>query len=426
MGSTVQRLVVVGASLAGLRAAQACRAAGFAGELVIVGEERHRPYTRPPLSKELLRGEQEPERCMLPGADELQATWRLGVRAVALDRRRRVVALSDGEQVAYDRVILATGARPRPWSGPGAQLDGVHVLRSLDDALALRTALSGAVPLAIAGAGFVGCEVAASARALGVEVTLIDVLSAPMPALGSALGARCAQLHADHGVRLVLGVGVRALRGGASGEVEEVELEDGRRIQAGCVLVALGALPNVDWLAGSGLVLDGGLVTDARLTAMARGCDDGQVADPDVLGAGDIVCWPHPLAQGARVRVEHWTNAVEQGQIAGRAALLAPDERRAHEAVPYFWSDQYEVKIQAAGFPALAQRVELLESSADGSRLVAMGVCGERAVGVVAFNAAARLARYRRELASLPEASALRALAAGDERSLGAPVEAAA
>jgi 3-phenylpropionate/trans-cinnamate dioxygenase ferredoxin reductase subunit len=424
MASGPDRLVIVGASLAGLRAAQAARAAGFAGELVIVGAEPHRPYTRPPLSKELLRGEQEPERCLLPGADQLQAQWRLGVRATALDRVRRVVVLSDGESIGYDRLILATGARPRPWRGPGAQLHGVHMLRGLDDALALRAALAGGVPLVIVGAGFIGCEVAASARARGTQVTLIDVLAAPMPALGPMLGRRCAQLHADHGVRLVLGSGVRALRGGADGAVAEVELEDGRRIEAGCVLVALGALPNVEWLAGSGLALEGGLLTDAGLTALARDAaalGDGDLLDGDVLAAGDIVCWPHPLAGGARVRVEHWTNAVEQGQLAGRGALLAPGERRAHQTVPYFWSDQYDVKIQAAGFPALAERVELLESSADGTRLVAMGVCGERVVGVVAFNAAARLARYRRELARLPAAEALRALARGDERSLGVP-----
>jgi 3-phenylpropionate/trans-cinnamate dioxygenase ferredoxin reductase subunit len=435
----IGRLVIVGASLAGLRAAQAARAAGFDGELVAIGAERHLPYTRPPLSKELLKGEQEPEQCLLGGHEGLGAEWRLGVRAAGLERSRREVVLEDGETVRYERLVVATGCRARPWLGPGAELAGVHTLRALDDALVLRAALERGEPLVIVGAGFIGCEVAASARARGVQVTLIDVLAQPMPALGPELGRRCARLHAERGVRLRLGAAVRALRGHR--RVEEVELASGQRIPASRVLVALGALANDEWLERSGLrlersgprgesgiatpdssgagrkpdeslVVGGGICADRTLTALG---------DPDVLVAGDVASWPHPLAGGRRVRIEHWTNAVEQGQLAGRNALLAPEQRRPHETVPYFWSDQYEVKIQAAGFPALGERVEVLESSEGGERLVAVCARGERAVGVVAFNAAARLARYRRELARAPTLEQLRELARADERALGAP-----
>ena len=282
----MRRLVIVGASLAGLRAAQAARAAGFDGELVIVGDERHLPYTRPPLSKELLAGEHSVDRVSLP-CDTLEAEWRLGVSAASLDRRRRRVVLADGEEVAYDRLIVATGSRARSWPGAGAELDGVHVLRDLDDALALRAAFDEQPRVAIVGAGFIGCEVAQTARKAGLEVTLIDIAATPMLPLGPELGTWCAELHRDHGVDLRLGTGVAGLLG--HGRVEAVELTGGERVAADVVVVGLGALPNTEWLAGSGLQLDPGIACDATLTA---------AGDPDVLGAGDIVSWPHPLAGG--------------------------------------------------------------------------------------------------------------------------------
>jgi 3-phenylpropionate/trans-cinnamate dioxygenase ferredoxin reductase component len=313
----MRRLVIVGASLAGLRAAQAARKAGFDGGLVLVGEERHLPYTRPPLSKELLAGEHTVDHVQLP-CDELGIEWRLGVPAARLDRGRRRVVLSDGDEVVYDRLILATGSRPRRWPGPGAELDGVHVLRDLDDALALRKAFDDRPRVAIVGAGFIGCEVAQTARKEGLEVTLIDIAATPMLPLGPELGAWCAELHRDHGVDLRLGTGVVGLIG--DGHVDAVELADGDRVSADIVLVGLGAVPNTEWLADSGLRLDPGLRCDATLTA---------VGDPDVLGAGDIVAWPHPLADGEAIRIEHWTVAAEQGQLAGRNALIEPGERRA-------------------------------------------------------------------------------------------------
>ncbi len=404
----MRRLVIVGASLAGLRAAQAARTAGFDGDVVMVGDEPHLPYTRPPLSKELLAGEQSVDRVGLP-CDTLDAEWRLGEPAATLDRDRRRVVLAGGEEVPYDRLILATGSRARSWPGPGAELDGVHVLRDLDDALALRAAFDKQPRVAIVGAGFIGCEVAQTARKAGLEVVLIDVAQTPMLPLGAELGAWCADLHRGHGVGLRLGTGVAGLLG--NGCVEAVELAGGERIEADIVVVGLGALPNTEWLADSGLRLDPGVACDATLTA---------AGDPDVLAAGDIVAWPHPLAGGEAIRIEHWTVAAEQGQLAGRNALLAPEERKPYDAPPYFWSDQYDVKIQALGLPGRAQRLELLEAMPDGSRVVYGGERDGSLVGVVALNAARRLGSYRMAFADQLAFEDLRARIAADPAALGA------
>jgi 3-phenylpropionate/trans-cinnamate dioxygenase ferredoxin reductase subunit len=403
----VRRLVIVGASLAGLRAAQAARAAGFEGELVVVGDEEHLPYTRPPLSKELLAGAQTPDDCAFP-SQAIEVEWRLGVAAAGLDRARRVVRLADGDEVPYDRVIVATGCRARQWPDAGAGA-GVHTLRSLDDALALKAALAERPRLAIVGAGFIGCEVAATARKQGLDVTVVDIAPYPMVPLGPELGARCADMHREEGVDLRLGVGVRTLRG------TSLELTDGTRVEADVVVMALGAVPNTEWLAGSGLRLDRGLACDATLTA--RG-------DADVLGAGDVISWPHPLADSEPVRVEHWTTAAEHGQLAGRNALLPHALRAVHALPPYFWSDQYDVKIQAVGFPARADRLEILESTAEGDRFVAAGARDGRLVGVVAFNAAKRLGWYRRRLPELPSFEHIKSVVAGDEKALGEAVAA--
>jgi NADPH-dependent 2,4-dienoyl-CoA reductase/sulfur reductase-like enzyme len=393
-----------------LRAAQAARGAGFDGQLVIVGDETHLPYTRPPLSKELLAGEHSVERVGL-ASDALEAEWRLGVAAVSLDRERRRVVLADGEEVAYDRLIAATGSRARRWPGAGAELEGVHVLRRLEDALALRAAFDHEPRVAIVGAGFIGCEVAQTARKLGLEVTLIDIAATPMLPLGPELGSWCAELHRDHGVDLRLGTGVAALVG--SGRVEAVALDDGARVAADVVVVGLGAAPNTAWLAGSGLQLDSGLTCDATLTA---------AGDPDVLGAGDIVSWPHPLADGEAIRIEHWTVAAEQGQCAGRNVLSSPAERKPYDAPPYFWSDQYDVKIQSLGLPGRASHLELLESTPGGERRVHGGAHDGRLVGIIAINAARRLGSYRMALADPPRFDELRARVATDPAVLGAPV----
>jgi NADPH-dependent 2,4-dienoyl-CoA reductase/sulfur reductase-like enzyme len=288
----------------------------------------------------------------------------------------------------------------------------VLTLRHLDDSLALQARLQPGARLVIVGAGFIGCEVAASARKRGVEVTLLDIAAHPMLPLGPELGARCARLHEEHGVELRLSTGIDAVLNGP-----RVQLSDGSELEADVVLMALGAIPNTDWLRDSGLSLDPGVVCDATLTS---------IDDPDVLAAGDLVSWPHPLAGGEQVRVEHWTTAAEHGQLAGRNALLDPAERQAHDTPPYFWSDQYEVKIQAVGFPGNADRLEIIELSPGGERLVAVGAQDGQLVGVIAFNAAKRLAWYRRQLAAGPaDIDQIRALVSADAGALGPPVEVA-
>ncbi|HWE58104.1 MAG TPA: FAD-dependent oxidoreductase [Solirubrobacteraceae bacterium] len=381
------RLVIVGASLAGLRAAQAARSAGHDGGIVMIGREPHLPYTRPPLSKELLQATQEIEDLALQ-VGELDVDWRLGVPATGLDREHRRVALEDGTEACYDRLIIATGCRARSWDGPGAELAGVHTLRELEDAVALRTALSSSGRLLIVGAGFIGCEVAASARALGVEVTLVDIAAHPLLPFGPQLGERWARMHRERGVDLRLRVAVAELRG-VSGRVEHAELTDGTTVNADTVLLALGSRLNTEWLAGSGLERDPAIRCDSTLTT---------VSDPDILAAGDIAAVPVALADGTPLRVEHWTTAAEHGQLAGRNALLDPADRAAHTNPPYFWSDQYGSKIQALGCPALADRIELLEQSPEDDRFVAACVSGERMIGIVGMNAARRLPWYRKQL----------------------------
>jgi NADPH-dependent 2,4-dienoyl-CoA reductase/sulfur reductase-like enzyme len=405
------RLVIVGASLAGLRAAQAARAAGHDGGIVMIGQEPHLPYTRPPLSKELLQGTQEIEDSALQVGD-LDVEWRLGVPATGLDRERRRVRLEDGTEAPYDRLIIATGCRARRWEGPGSDLEGVHTLRDLEDAVALRKALSSSEHLLIVGAGFIGCEVAASARTLGVEVTLVDIAAHPLLPFGSQLGERWTRMHRDHGVDLRLGVGLAVLRGG-SGRVEHAELTDGRTVTADSVLLALGSRLNTEWLAGAGLELDPAILCDATLTT---------VSDPEILAAGDIAAVPVRLADGTPLRIEHWTTAAEHGQLAGRNALLDPADRTAHANPPYFWSDQYGSKIQALGCPALADRIELLEQSPEDDRFVAACVSGDRMIGIVGMNAARRLPWYRKQLTQPQPLEQVKLALAQASSTLGTPV----
>jgi NADPH-dependent 2,4-dienoyl-CoA reductase/sulfur reductase-like enzyme len=400
-------IVIVGASLAGLRAAQAIRRAEHGGAVVVIGAEEHAPYTRPPLSKELLCGAQEPDDTALPGRD-LDVEWRLGTAAVALDPARHELTLDDGETLAYDRLLIATGARARPWPGDPVELDGLHMLRNLDDALALRAAFAATPRLAVVGAGFVGCEVAASARTLGLDVTLIDVAAQPMTAFGPDVGARFAELHRSHGVDLRLGTGVDGFEG--NGRLEAVRLQDGTRVEADLAVVALGAVVNTDWLAESGLELQPGVICDATLAAR-----DAE----DVFAAGDAAAWPHPMADGGVIRIEHWTNAAEQGAAAGRNLLAPPADRAPYEAVPYFWTDQYDVKMQAVGLPARAERVEVLEAAPDGSKWVAAGVRDGRMVAAIGFNAMRRLAFYRTRLAAMPPLEDVVAAVAADDKALG-------
>ena len=306
-------VAVVGASLAGLRAVETLRRDGYDGRLVLVGAEAHLPYDRPPLSKEFLAGEVEPDDVALRRGpyDDLDLDLRLGRRAVALDLASRAVALDDGEPVVFDGLVLATGSTPRVVPGT-PDLPGINVLRTLDDALAIRAKLDARPRVVVVGAGFIGSEVAATCRLRGLEVTVLEALPAPLVrGLGPVLGMACGELHRDHGVDLRLGVGVAGFEG--DGRVERVRLDDGTAVDADLVVVGVGVAPATDWLATSGLTLDNGVV-----------CDETLLAAPGVVAAGDVARWPNPLFGGESMRVEHWTNASEQGV----AASAAPPVRR--------------------------------------------------------------------------------------------------
>jgi NADPH-dependent 2,4-dienoyl-CoA reductase/sulfur reductase-like enzyme len=327
-------VVVVGASLAGLRAAETVRNEGFDGTVTLVGAEPHLPYDRPPLSKKLLAGELEPERIRLRKDHEyaeLGVTLRLGTRATALDLDRRRLTLDDGDNLAYDGLVIATGATPRRLPTQPEHLEGLFELRTLDDALALRAALeAGPERVVVVGAGFIGSEVAATARQRGLDVTILEALPVPLErALGPSMGMACAALHADHGVEVRLSTGVVGFAG--TDRIEGVHLSDGTTLEADVVVVGIGVVPNTAWLQTSGLELHDGVVCDATLAAR-----DAE----DVFAAGDAAAWPHPMADGGTIRIEHWTNAAEQGAAAARNLLAPAAERTPYEAVPYFWSDQ--------------------------------------------------------------------------------------
>lgn len=405
-------IVIVGGSLAGLRAAQAMRKEGESGEIVVIGAEPHLPYTRPPLSKGVLAGAESPESTDLGGGD-LDVTWRLGIRASGLDRAAREVLLDDGERVPYRRLLIATGSRPRPWPGAGGDLDGVATLRSLADALELRSRLEHASRLITIGAGFIGCEVAATARQRGLDVAIVDIAPLPMTVFGEELGAWVAQEHRKRGVELHLGVGVEAIEG--VGRVEAVRLADGARVEGDLALVALGAVPDVDWLEDSGIALSTGVLCDATLTS---------VSDPDVLAAGDACAWPHPMTDGQPLRVEHWTNAVEQGRLAGRNLLREPHERTPYTAVPSMWSDQYDIRIQLAGLPVVGERAQILEADPEGSRLAAAWSRdgGIRAAATIA--APRRMVWYRQQIERGAGIDEVAAAVRADESALGPPAEA--
>jgi 3-phenylpropionate/trans-cinnamate dioxygenase ferredoxin reductase component len=381
------RIVIVGAGLAGHRAAQALRREGFDGQLTIVGDEIHEPYDRPPLSKQLLAGTMEHAECFFPSG-ELGAEWLLGRPAVGLDTGRRVVALKGGDEVKYDGLVIATGRRAREWPDLPA-LTGFHMLRSLDDAHALREAIDPGTRAAIVGAGFIGCEVAATLRGLGVEnVTMIDVAPHPMPVLGPEIGARATSLHESHGVRLRMSMSVAGFEGSA--RVEAVRLADGERIEANFVLLALGSVPNSEWLEGSGLeLLKGNVLCDHHCIA---------VGQEDVVAAGDIAAYPHPSA-GGPIWIEHWSNARDMGAIAATNLLREPSERKLFTAVPTFWSDQYDVKIKSAGLLSVADRFTVIEDDPERPALVVEAHRGDELVGAVVFNRNRTIIGYQRQLA---------------------------
>jgi len=340
--SEERRIVVVGASLAGLAAVRALRAEGFDGEVVVVGDEVHRPYDRPPLSKQLLLGTWTTEQLALEAADEgLEARWLLGVPATGLDLGTRTLSLADGTQLRADGFVLATGARARRL--PSAEgTAGVHVLRTLDDAAALGAELQPGRRLVVIGGGFLGSEVAAAARTRGVEVTLLERGTQPFArSFGADVGALVGALHARGGTTVRGGVAVAGLATATGGDgdrrVTGVELAGGEVVPADVVLVAIGATPNVEWLAGSGLDVVDGVSTDDR----------GATSSPHVVAVGDCATVVDPA--GGAVRHEHWTTASERPAVAVRTLLSGGAAEGRFTGVPYFWSDLYGERLQFAG-----------------------------------------------------------------------------
>jgi phthalate 3,4-dioxygenase ferredoxin reductase component len=345
----VRTVVVVGSSIGGVRTAQALRSEGFDGRVVLVGEEPELPYDKPPLSKQFLTGQWGLERVRLlteEKAAEAGIELRLGSRATRLDVAERTILLADGSSLGYDSAVIATGAsaRPSPWRPES----GVHVVRTLADSRALHGQLDGAGPVVVVGGSFIGAEVAASARELGHEVTVVDPLPTPIGrVVGPEIGRLFSELHHRHGVETRFGVGVEAVEGRA-GDLR-VRLTDGSRLPAATVVVGIGAVPNDEWLADSGLPIDNGVLCDQYSRALDA---------PDVFAVGDVARWFHP-GHREYVRVEHWTNAVEQGVCAAHN-IAHPDDLHAYSPVEYVWSDQYDWKAQIVGRPTHGTRFEMV------------------------------------------------------------------
>lgn len=393
------RVLIVGASLGALRTAEALRDQGFAASITVVGAEPHLPYDRPSLSKTVMTGASRLAGTALPLRSDLEVDWRLGRTAVSLDLQRRLVALADGAELAFDGLVLATGARariPGAWAG----VCGVHVLRGRDDARALRVALRDRPRrVAVLGAGFIGSEIAASIRALDVPVTLLDGATLP---LAAAVGDRVAQYvvaqHRAHGVDLRTESTVVELEL-TNNALVGLRLADGTLIDADLAVVGFGVTPNTEWLENSGLVLGDGIVCDAQLRTRTSA---GPL--PGVVAVGDVARWPHPLAGGGTVRIEHWSNAIAHGALAARTLLRDLGDETTHsparDMVPSFWTDLYATKILAVGLPALATASTVLSGSLeDGHGVVGYGRDG-RLVGAVAINDPRGLAPYRRLLAA--------------------------
>lgn len=395
----MSRVVIVGASVAGVATARALRDQGFAGDVVLLGDEAELPYDKPPLSKGLLAGVQSEADIRLlteREAADARIELRLGVAATSLDLAAREVGLADGTALPYDIAVIATGARarPSPWGRPA----GLHLLRTLDDLRALRAELVRGGRLVIVGGGFIGAEAAGTARSMGLDVQIVDPVPVPMGrVLGPELGAVVSGIHAEHGVRTRFGVGVTDVvphdrETTPSGHPAlEVQLSDGAALVADIVLVGIGALPNEEWLADSGLVVDNGVVCDEFCHA---------VGTTDVYAVGDVARWWHPR-HAATVRVEHWTTATEQARAVA-THIVAPDDAQPFRPVEYVWSDQYDWKFQIAGRTGSPNPLRI-DDPADPRRFAALySDDGERFSGALVANAPKALLAVRRAVDAAP------------------------
>ncbi|MEH1831685.1 MAG: FAD-dependent oxidoreductase [Nostoc sp.] len=395
---TEERIVIVGASLAGLRGAEALRSAGFQGKLTLVGDEKNAPYDRPPLSKHLLTGEIPASLPALPNPYQLNAEWHLGVAATGLDTKNRTVELANSDRLPFDQLLITTGTRARPWSNPSeAALDGVFLIRNFEDAVKLREKLATKPQrVLIIGGGFIGCEVASCCRELGLPVTLIQRRALLVHALGKAIGDIVAQMQREAGVDLRLGVSVSKIEGNSQGQVQRVHLSDGAVIDTDLVVVALGAVRNVEWL------LESGLAVSQRGVRCDQFC---QVLDPSgavvegIFVAGDVAQWPHPLYDNRVIAIEHWGNAVVQAQTAAYNMVAKTAETmRVHDHLPDFWSSQFGVNIKLIGLPETADQLVFTQGLAKDHKFIAAYGEAGRTIAVVSFNSARWLPAYRKEI----------------------------
>ncbi|MFI7111336.1 NAD(P)/FAD-dependent oxidoreductase [Nonomuraea sp. NPDC050227] len=390
------RIVIVGASLAGLRAAEALREEGFNGSLTIIGDEPYEPYDRPPLSKQVLKGWVPADHTLLPRFRDVDAQWRLGVAATGLDRGTKQIRLADGETVPYDRLLIATGTRARQWPNPAeAALEGVFSLRSRDDAAGMQQALAARPSrVLVVGGGFIGSEVASVCRELDIPVTLTERGSAPLVgALGGVIGEIAAQMQRDHGVDLRCGVSVSSLEGDAGGHVRRAQLSDGTTVEADVVLAALGSIRNVEWLQGSGLAAGfWGVGCDAG----GRAFDINGVVTDSVYVAGDVARAPHVLYEYQFLAMEHWDNAVLGAEVAAHNMVNLEPHYRPHLLLPGFWSGQFGVNIKSVGVPSFGDEIVFTQGSVkDRSFAAAYGRRG-RVVAAVTFDHGKWLEYYAR------------------------------
>ncbi|WP_433356111.1 FAD-dependent oxidoreductase [Microtetraspora malaysiensis] len=390
------RVVIVGASLAGVRAAAVLRRDGFAGSLTLIGDEPHEPYDRPPLSKQVLTGRMPLEHTTLPRLMDLDAEWLLGQRATGLDVAGKRVRLADGREVEFDRLLIATGARARPWPNEAeAALDGVCVLRTIEDATLLRRRLaSGNGRVLVIGAGFTGSEVASVCRELGRPVTVVDRGPAPLAgALGKVLGGIAAQIQREHGVDLHCDTTVIGLDGDAEGRLRAARLSDGTTLEVETAVVGLGAVRNVDWLEGAGLAAG---VWGVGCDAGCRVFDINGVVTDDIFVAGDVARFPHPAYEFQFLTLEHWGNAVAQAEIAAHNMVSDQTRRWAHLALPVFWSSQFGINIKSVGVPTFADEVVIAQGSVAERRFVAVYGYRGRVTAAVTFDQAMWLEFYQR------------------------------
>jgi len=376
-------IVIVGGGLAALRTAEQLRRAEFAGAITIVSDEDHLPYDRPPLSKDVLRGETDD--VLLKPAEfyaENDITLHLGTAATKLDTAAQTITLANGEVIGYDELVIATGLEPkRIPSLP--DIAGICVLRTLDESLALREHAGSIARAVVIGAGFIGCEVAASLRKLGVAVTIVEPQPSPLASvLGTQIGEMVARLHRAEGVDVRCGIGVTGVSG--TDHVEKVQLSDGTELDADVVVVGIGSRPSTDWLEGSGIEVDNGVVCDAA----------GRTSAPNVWAIGDVASWQD--VSGHQVRVEHWSNVAEQARVIVPAMLGA--EATSSVVVPYFWSDQYDVKIQCLGEPEADDVVHVVED--DGRKFLAYYERDGAVVGVVGGGMPGKVMKARGKIAS--------------------------